>query len=95
MGILNAPIPGMCSLTLGRRLPTGLRPGVFWRSLRRCFMHISAGNEEFFLAREGTEYLLINDEGEVVFRGTYQEVLYFLDKQADGAVSPVSGKEIE
>lgn len=47
-------------------------------------MHISAGNEEFFLAREGTDYLLINEEGEVVFRGTYQEVLYFLDKQAEG-----------
>lgn len=47
-------------------------------------MLVSAGNEEFFLAREGTEYLLINEDGEVVFRGTYQEVLYFLDRQAEG-----------
>lgn len=47
-------------------------------------MYISAGNEEFFLAREGNNYLLINEEGEVVFRGTYQEVLYFLDRQAEG-----------
>lgn len=45
---------------------------------------ITAGNEDFFLAREGEEFLLIDEDGEVVFRGTYQEMLYFLNRQAEG-----------
>lgn len=47
-------------------------------------MYITAGNEDFFLAREGEEFLLINEDAEVVFRGTYQEMLYFLNRQAEG-----------
>lgn len=47
-------------------------------------MYITAGNEDFFLAREGEEFLLINEDGEVVFRGTYQEMIYFLNRQAEG-----------
>lgn len=45
-------------------------------------MLISTSNEDFLLARDGDVFLLIDEEGNVVFKGTYSEVLYWLDNQA-------------
>lgn len=46
-------------------------------------MVISTNNHDFLLAKDGNVFLLIDEEGVVVFKGTYQEILYWLDNQAD------------